>query len=58
MSRIVNEFVSDTGTLITISEQESFSLLARMSWDAKARLHFTGRVRWIKKKLRPTHPYG
>ena len=33
-----------------ISEQETFSVLARLSWDVTTQLHYAGQVRWIRKQ--------
>ena len=35
VSRLVNEFVAAAGSPIMINEQQTFSLLAWLSWDVK-----------------------
>ena len=41
-----------------ISEQKTFSVLARPSWGVTIQLHYVGHVRWITKQNTHHHPFG
>ena len=58
MPRLVNGFIPVAGSPIMISEQEIFSMLARLSWDLKTQLYFVGHVTWIRKQISQHHPFG
>ena len=56
-SCLVNDFIADSSSLIMITRQETFSVLAKISWDVKTRLHFAGKVQWITRQQAQHHPY-
>ena len=43
-SRFVTRFVVADGNLAMVNEREIFSILARVAWDVRTRLHYAGEV--------------
>ena len=54
-SRLVNGSIAAAGVPIMIRGQETFSLLAWISWDLKSYLHSVGHKRRIRKQITQHH---
>ena len=57
VNHLVNGLIT-VGDRVMISEQEIFSMLARLSWDVKSQVHYVRHMRWIKTQVMQHHPFG